>query len=422
MKSKMIDSILTMLSSSQVGSEITIDEPRNSSSSSTSNSTSISDLDDTNLSPFLNRNIDAINLSDPGTQEVALRYILTKLRDMESLLVSSTKSNKDVDDDMTKLYLQNDALSAENLTMQESITALRKDNVKLSKEVSDLRNFVNSEREKFVSIISVNAKHMREDVKTLEEDVDYLSGLIPVTKDLATRMNEVHDDIHQLNSEVARVDTEIVRVDTEIARIDTETDRIDTEVANEILRIDEGIADEFKKVDDYVQLLEKVIIRTETEVVVTNQYNRRENLIIDGIPDNIPQKNLEVVCVDLIRELGFVGRLGSYEIIGCHRLKKKANDVTTPVIIRFFNRKITEFCMKNRRKLRYTRSTWNLSFREDLCDANLTILEQCEQMKSDGILAKVYTHNGFVKVAKTLRDRPVRVNHIDELRNFLPNV
>ena len=124
----------------------------------------------------------------------------------------------------------------------------------------------------------------------------------------------------------------------------------------------------------------------------------------------------------IIRELGFVGRLGSYEIIGCHRLKKKPNDVTTPVIIRFFNRKITEFCMKNRRNLKNIRSTWNISFREDLCEANLNILEKCEQLKKDGILAKVYTHNGFVKVAKTMKDRAVRLSHISELDNFLPSV
>ena len=401
---------MTLLSpSSQIGSEITIDDSRKSSSSTSSptssNNTSISEFDD----------IDLINLSNPCTQEVALRYLLTKFRELE-------KSNKVVDDDLSKLYAQNDSLSAENLTLKESITALRKDNEMISKEVKDLRDFVNSEREKFVHVLSVNAKNMREDVRTLEEDVDYLSGLIPVTKDLTNKMNEVYDDISQLNSEVARVDTEVARVDSEIARIDTETDRLDTEFANEILRIEEGIADEYQKIDEYMKHLEKTIIRTEKEVVVTNQYNRRENLIIDGIPDNIPQKNLETVCLDIIRELGFVGSLGSYEIVGCHRLKKKASDATTPVIIRFFNRKITEFCIKNRRKLRFTSSTWNLSFREDLCDANLTILEECEQLKNDGILAKVYTHNGFVKVAKTLRDRPVRVNHINELRNFLPDV
>ena len=374
MKSKMIDSILNMLASPQVGSEVSIESSRNSSSFSEANNSTISDMDEPNLSPFLKRNIDAINLDDPGTQEVALRYLLGKVRDMESLLFKTIKSNKDLDDEVTKLYKQNDALSAENLTLQESITALKNDNANLSSQVSDLREFLNSEREKFVRIISINAKNMSEDVKTLEEDVDYLGELIPVTKELVNRMREIQEDICQLNSEVARVDSEVERVDTEISRVesavnrvetdvlrvDTDLDRIDTEFASEIIRIDDNITDQIKEIDDHIDLLEKVIIRTEKEVVVTNQYNRRQNLIIDGIPDHVPQKRLENVCVDIIRELGFIGRLGSYEIIGCHRLKKKASDVTTPVIIRFFNRKITEFCMKNRRNLRNTRSTWNL--------------------------------------------------------------
>ena len=85
-------------------------------------------------------------------------------------------------------------------------------------------------------------------------------------------------------------------------------------------------------------------------------------------------------------------------------------------------RKITEFSLKNRRNLKNIRSTWNISFREDLCEANLNILEKCEQMKKDSILAKVYTHNGFVKVAKTMKDRAVRLSHISELNNFLPSV
>ena len=173
MKSKMIDSILNMLASPQVGSEITIDTSRNSSSSSATSKSSSSDVDDPNLSPFLKHNIDAINLDDPGTQGIALRYLLAKMRDMESLVFKSIKSNKDLDDEVTKLYKQNDALSAENLTLQDSITALRNDNANLSNQVLELKEFFNSEREKFVRIISINVKNMSEDVKTLEEDVDY---------------------------------------------------------------------------------------------------------------------------------------------------------------------------------------------------------------------------------------------------------
>ena len=359
-----------------------------------------------------------------------------RVRDMEKLLIKAIDSNKHLDFEVTKLYEQNDAMSAENLVLQELVSNVRNDNAILSKEVSDLKDFFHTEREKFVHITKVNAKKMTEDVRMLEEDVDYLGKLIPVTKELIVKMNEIDDDVTQLNSEVARVDSEVERVDTKIARVDskvnfvetevirvdTAIDRVDIEVAGEIIRIDDDIADRAQRVDDHMDFLEEVITRTEKEVVVTNQYNRRENLIIDGIPDSVPQKNLEGVCINIIRDLGFVGRLGSYEIIGCHRLKKKPSNATTPVIIRFFNRKITEFCMKNRRKLKNNRSAWNLSFREDLCEANQTILEKCEKLKNDGILAKVFTHNGFVKIAKSMRDRPVRVSHISELNNIIPSV
>ena len=64
------------------------------------------------------------------------------------------------------------------------------------------------------------------------------------------------------------------------------------------------------------------LIRLEKEITITNQYNRRQNLIIDGIPDDVPQHLLEQVCLDIVHEIGFLP-VGSYEVVGCHRLKKK---------------------------------------------------------------------------------------------------
>ena len=377
----------------------------NSMSFSTSqDSVSSSSHGEPNVSLYLKHNINAVNLDDPQTQGIALRYVLEKARDLETIVISSAKSNQVLQDDVTKLYRQNDALAAENvtmqdtiLTMQDTISALRKENNSLFEEMDGLKEVLLSERDRFTEIIATNSRRMSEDVKALEDDVDYLGEFIPVINELASNVKELNEDI--------------VRIDKDLSRIDS---RMDKEITDTNQKI--------KEADDHIDFLEKVIIRTEKEVVVTNQYNRRQNLIIDGIPDDVPQKHLENVCVDIIRNLGFVGRLGSYEIIGCHRLKKKEGDVTTPVIIRFFNRKITEFCMKNRRKLRNARSTWNLSFREDLCEANLVILERWEKLKNDGVLAKVYTHNGFVKVAKTMRDRPIRLAHISELNDLLPNV
>ena len=156
------------------------------------------------------------------------------------------------------------------------------------------------------------------------------------------------------------------------------------------------------------------IIRLEKNIVSTNQYNRRPNLVIEGIPDDVPQSKLEVICLNIIHDIGFAG-VSSYEVVGCHRLKRRDGDSTTPTIIRFVNRKITEFCLKNKWRLKHLRSNWNLNFRDDLCDNNLDILSKCENLQKEGKLIKVFTYNGFVKVVRRTNERPIKVMHITDL-------
>ena len=137
------------------------------------------------------------------------------------------------------------------------------------------------------------------------------------------------------------------------------------------------------------EVTQKEIHRIDLKANATNQYNRRQNLVIDGIPDYIKQDALEGVCMDIIQNVGFMFS-SKFEIVGCHRLRKREGDVTAPTIIRFVNRKVVEFCMKSRWRLKHLRSAWNLSFREDLCDDHLPILRKCEELKADGKIANVY--------------------------------
>ena len=164
------------------------------------------------------------------------------------------------------------------------------------------------------------------------------------------------------------------------------------------------------------------IVRLDKNISATNQYNRRQNLVITGIPDYVPQDKLENLCLDIIHNVGF-WQVGAYEVVGCHRLKKKANDATTPTIIRFVNRKIPEFCLKNRWRLNNMKfNNWNLGFREDLCEENDIILAECEKLKNEGHLLKVYTHNGFVKVVKKYRDRPIKLTHINDVYEMFSKI
>ena len=320
------------------------------------------------LSIYFKHNIDAVDLGEPETQKYALQYLLAKVRDMETLLISSVKDNETLKDEVSTLYLQNDALAAENISLKEMLSAHDEAKKILSKEMDDLKDTFHTSKSYFSDVVKKNN--------------DFISGEFDSISDFGGKL------YHRVGTlEAAMKDAQQLsarnQILLEIQRGELETQRND-------------------------------ILRLEKELTVTNQYNRRENLIIDGIPADIPQDQLEQVCLDIVHGIGF-HQVGSYEVVACHRLKKKKSDLTPPVIIRFVNRKITDFCMRQRWRLKNLRWGWDLSFREDLCNTNLTILNECEKLKNDGKLHKVYTYNGFVYVIKSAEGRTFKLMHISEI-------
>ena len=118
--------------------------------------------------------------------------------------------------------------------------------------------------------------------------------------------------------------------------------------------------------------------------------------------------------------------LTPYDVVGCHRLKKMPGEESAPTIIRFTNRKVVEFCMNNRHRLKSVNAGFkmNLRFREDLCPANDNIFKECEKLLDQNLISKVFTHNGFVKVVKSGPNSrinyPVRIHHKTDLENMFP--
>ena len=166
-----------------------------------------------------------------------------------------------------------------------------------------------------------------------------------------------------------------------------------------------------------IHALKNDMIRLDTAIIATNQYNRRESLIIDGIPEKIKGKKLEDACIDIVREMGFFA-LTRYEVIACHRLKRQDATGPRPTIIRFFNRKIVEHCIKNGKNIKLS-CNWDIGFREDLSEANQAIFDHCAVLKSQGEIESFYTKNGFVKLTKTGETKPIKLTHsVDLLKHF----
>lgn len=378
-------------------SNISSDSP---SLSSSTKSTRENDMDNvcshTNefeLSLNMKHNVHEVNLDDPEIHKQISLYLLEKVRDNESMIINLAKTND----------------------------SLRKDNAILSERVS----FLQSQTDESINDLENSNELLKLDIDLLKENFDNLCSSVEesssnfpadesstvAVKSLVDENEEVmdvaanglSDRVKALEEEFKATQARTWHNQKSIESLKEDTDELSTNVA------------------DYLAGFQKELIRLDSDIIMTNQYNRRENLIIDGIPETVKQNQLELACVDIIRKLGFQGSLGSYEIVGCHRLKRVDPNAPRPTIIRFFNRKISEFCKKNRSRLNNQRFAWKLSFREDLNKANEDVLTKAETLLKDGFITKLYTANGFVKIVTGPNEKPVRISHISELLALFPN-
>ena len=174
--------------------------------------------------------------------------------------------------------------------------------------------------------------------------------------------------------------------------------------------------------DSFTKDMNKVYVELSNlhrNVTRVGQYTRRNNLIIDGIPNSVRQERLESVCVRIVNELGFQIK-SAFEVEGCHRLGFDRNGFT-PVIIRFTNRKVKEFCLSNQGKLKHINCPWKISMREDLEVENGKVEQICSHLKETNHITNYIIRNGFIKIFREGIAKPSKIGHLDDLRNLFPD-
>ena len=165
---------------------------------------------------------------------------------------------------------------------------------------------------------------------------------------------------------------------------------------------------------DYIYFLER-------EVARLDQYGRRENLEIAGIPEYISDNELEANVLHILRKIG-VTHLDSYAIVGCHRLGKKLKNGCRNTIVRFLHRKDTISCLKSANRLHLCKDLGftNLRIMENLCPAYRSIFDSLSNLKRDGRIKKLWTFNGTVnfKFSDNINEKPNKVFHECDLNYF----
>ena len=169
---------------------------------------------------------------------------------------------------------------------------------------------------------------------------------------------------------------------------DEESSRIDRRRPRR--NVDDGEKAEKKDMEELERIVKKLddkLFDLDCRVVECEQYSRRENLVITGIPENVDDVHkLESTIIATLQSLGIY--IDQKDISACHRLGPYKQNARYPrsVIVRFVNRKIVHLAMNNRDKLWGLRNVlkMNLRFYESLCSLNNDTRKMCNDLKRNG--------------------------------------
>ena len=183
----------------------------------------------------------------------------------------------------------------------------------------------------------------------------------------------------------------------------------------------QNLRNECNRLNNVVSEMSLKIVDLESKCNSSEQYRRRNNLEISGIPDSVDQTDLEDKVVEIFDKIGV--DLSNDEIEACHRIgKSKDNSKTT--IICLVNRKKCKSALFNRKKLRNIHTTSinlpnaQIYINENLSPANQALAFYGLKLKRAGLIFNCYTFDGVVQIKHTQHEKPKEILHFSILKEM----
>ena len=126
-------------------------------------------------------------------------------------------------------------------------------------------------------------------------------------------------------------------------------DGLDNELLNLKDAIIKNLQVENERLRKKVNVLENKILTLESEHNSLEQYGRRNNIEITGIPDSVPDQKLEEKVVDILNEI--IVNVSPKDTEACHRVGVSKNS-SKKTIVGFINRKHAKKALLSRKNLR----------------------------------------------------------------------
>ena len=251
-----------------------------------------------------------------------------------------------------------------------------------------------------------NINHLENRLLNLQANYEYMINDINNLRNVRVRFDELQQENETLRTDLTNSRNDNILHSDRIKYLETSVCSIQKDTYSSYI--------EFKLIQNKLKLLE-------LELDKFQQYNRRESIEISGLPENIPQSELENTMINIFRRIGVT--LDSYQIAACHRLKRRVGDeLTSRVIIRFINRKNSYRCLDNKKYLRNIREYPNIYVHESLCFKYKDLFDECMAIKCSGKIAKLWIYNGVIHVKKSnnYNERPKKIYSMSDIERYFP--
>ena len=261
------------------------------------------------------------------------------------------------------------------------------------------------------ALLNMNLKKMNK--KVLLNNALKMQRKLASSKDSQVKDNNINqNNINQTDLQL----NEHFNPDSNIRDIQTVTSGASSVVHSSV--------DESELINDLkfrLDLVEKKLYEAQVRINKFEQYTRRENLEIIGIPDTINQDQLESTVLRILESIDV--HTDSYHISACHRLAKNRKQQSANTIIRFTDRKIIYEIFSKKKTLKLSPLKEELGselyITENLSPEFKSIFESCKYLKRKKVIHSCWTYNGMVKVKINVNDRPINIFHHDDIGFYI---
>ena len=193
---------------------------------------------------------------------------------------------------------------------------------------------------------------------------------------------------------------------------------------NDRLLIKDNVIDKLK--EENTNLKDRIIL-IENDINETERYIRRNNIVIDGIPDEVRDASLQATVTEIAKSLDI--NVQEHEFEACHRLRSKPNRKgPRRTVVRFVNRRKVEKLLERKKHLKNTSfnessklHNTRLFFSDHLCPYFSKLFGMCQKLRFNNKLHSVWSYNGEVYYKITVnQEKGKKVTNEQTLKNDFP--